>query len=56
MIGFLSKWITKSLWRCISKFSLPLAYRLYNPLANGKQELVPENIENTIVQKEARKR
>ncbi len=33
----------------ISKFSLPLAYRLQNPLANGKRGLVPEEMSQSLL-------
>jgi hypothetical protein len=40
---------TKCEWHLISKFSLPLAYCLQNPLANGKQGLVPEKMFKTLL-------
>jgi hypothetical protein len=45
---------TKSGWRYISSFS-PLAYRLKNLPANGKQEPVPEMSKTPLTNKEQRK-
>jgi hypothetical protein len=40
---------TNSGWRCICHFSLALAYNLYNPPANGKHGLIPEEIYQTLL-------
>jgi hypothetical protein len=47
-IGLLKKPQEKSDWRLI-KFSLLLAYCLQNPLANGKQGLMPEEMSQTLL-------
>jgi hypothetical protein len=36
-------------WRCIGHFSLPLAYNLQIPPANGKQARVAEEINQTLL-------
>ncbi len=36
-------------WRRINKFSLPLAYNLPTPLANGTQGPVPEEMSQTML-------
>ncbi len=41
--------LTKCEWHLISKFSLPLAYCLQNPLANGKHGLVPKEMSQTLL-------
>jgi hypothetical protein len=39
----------RMVWRCIGRFPLALAQNLHNPLANGKQGPIPEEMFQTLL-------